>query len=385
MRFNLHGNHFPAHHWHFVHFKAHKELRHFYLSIIIRTFALSLITIFTPIYLIKEIGFSFQDVILFNIVGTLVYGICSYWAALFCSKLGAKFLMLMTQPFFILYFILLYYLKFSPNLIWNAAIISGFADGFFWIAYHSVFSKSTDISHRGEEVSLASVMAILISILAPVIGGLVAFYFNFLILFVFVGAFLILSIIPLFFGKEVKERFSFRFKNVFNLKYFGDILGFIGHGAKGVGDGILWPLFLFLVLKSYVAIGGLASLSGILAAFVSYIVGILSDKFNKRTFIMVGGFLNSISWFIRHLYQSVAGVSVISFYSSMTSMIFEGPIGALVYDKLGKHKSKLEYLVFRQISLTLGMLVILGVVYFSLSYKIGFIIAGIGSLMLMFF
>ncbi len=382
---HIHGNHLSIHHWHFVNFKVNKELKQFYLSIILRTFALSLIALFIPLYLIKEVGLGFSNVLLFYIISVIVYMISAVFGALFCSKLGARHMMMLMQPFYILMYALIYLMKFKPSLMINVAILSGVTDGFFWLSYHSIFAGSTDKNHRSEEVSIANVMAILIGVLGPLIGGLIVYYLGFLSLFVFVGCLLIISAVPLYFTKDLTERFKFKFKDVFNSKHFRDLLGFFGYGAFGIGEAILWPLFLFLVLTNYVAVGGLASLSGIVRAIVSYLTGKAGDKIGKRIFINVGSLLNSLSWFFRYFFNSVLGVTLISLYSGLTSMIFEGPFTALVYDRVNYHKNKLEYLAFRQIALGLGQLVILVIVYYTLSYKLGFILAGIGNLMLMLF
>ena len=139
------------------------------------------------------------------------------------------------------------------------------------------------------------------------------------------------------------------------------------------------------MLANYVVLGGIASLSGVLRAVVSYVIGRLSDKVGKKVFINAGSLLNSLSWFFRYSLGSALGVTFVSIYSGITSMIFEGPFTAKVYDRVNYHKNRLEYLAFRQMALGLGQLVALAVVYYTLSYKLGFILAGVGNLMLLFF
>src|SRR3989338_9901615 len=87
---HIHGQHLNIHHWHFVNFKVNKELKQFYLSIMIRTFALSLIALFIPLYLIKEVGLGLSNVLLFYIISVVVYMISAVFGALFCSKIGAR-------------------------------------------------------------------------------------------------------------------------------------------------------------------------------------------------------------------------------------------------------------------------------------------------------
>ncbi len=382
---HIYGNHLHAHNWHFMNFKANKELKQFYVSIVMRTFALSMIALFIPIYLIKEANLGLEHVLLFYVISVSAYILSAFLGAFFCSKLGARHIMILMQPFYILLYVLIYLMKFKPSLLVNVAILSGIVDGFFWLSYHSIFANSTDKAHRSEEISIGNVLMILIGILGPVIGGLLINYLGFLSLFVLVGILLMLSALPLYRAKDLSDGFKFKINDVFNRKHFRDFLGFFGYGLFGIGEAILWPLFLFLVLVNYVAIGGLVSLSGILRAVVSYATGKAGDKIGRRVFVNAGGVLNSLSWFIRPFFSTSMGVMIVTLYSGLTSMLFEGPFTALVYDRANYHNHRLEYLAFRQIALGLGQLLILVVVYYTLSYKLGFILAGIGSLMITLF
>jgi len=91
--------------WKFV---PKEELVQIYVSLAIRSFALSLLGIFLPLYLYKEVGFAFNEMLSFYIFFPVVLAIMAPLAAKFCAKFGVKHSVLFSMPFYIAFLILLY-------------------------------------------------------------------------------------------------------------------------------------------------------------------------------------------------------------------------------------------------------------------------------------
>jgi len=73
------------HHNHFLHFLHNRELNELYASIALRSFALSMIGIFIPIYLLQE-GYSLASVLIFFAVVTGIHAFGVFPAAKFSSR-----------------------------------------------------------------------------------------------------------------------------------------------------------------------------------------------------------------------------------------------------------------------------------------------------------
>jgi len=136
------------------HFLRSRELNELYASIAIRAFAISLVGIFVPIFL-YQLNYSFSQIFLFFGMIAFFNMIFLFPSAKFASKYGLKHGMLLSMPFLIIFFLLLFSLE---NLRWPLyfmAIFGGAHGALFWISYHTDFSKFSKKKSRGSEVGFS--------------------------------------------------------------------------------------------------------------------------------------------------------------------------------------------------------------------------------------
>ena len=106
------------------HFLRNRELNELYTSIAIRAFAISLIGIFIPIFL-YQLNYSFSQIFLFFGLIALFNLIFLFPSAKFASKYGLKHGMLLSIPFLIVFFLLLFSLDdFNWPLTFIAALVA---------------------------------------------------------------------------------------------------------------------------------------------------------------------------------------------------------------------------------------------------------------------
>ena len=86
------------------HHILNRELSELFATVSIRGFAVSLIAIFIPIYLL-EIGYSLSMTLLFFVVTNVFHFLGIYPAALIISKKGVKHTIFYSMPFLILFFL----------------------------------------------------------------------------------------------------------------------------------------------------------------------------------------------------------------------------------------------------------------------------------------
>lgn len=379
------------HHFHLLNFTINRELSEIYLCVFIRSLALSMIDIFIPIYFLKELSYSLQDIFFFFIILYLAFGAFSPLIAKLSARLGFKHMILFSAPFLIVYYLLLYLLPVYAIPLQYIALICGIAHASFWVAFHTEFAVSSTKKHRGEQVGVWFALSTLISALAPFIGGVIITFFSFHVLFITVSLLLVASAIPLFFSREIYKKTPFDWSNIFRKKYLKDGISYTIYGARAMISGLCWVLFIFLILKQYLSLGTVASASSIFMVFFIYLIGRYSDKLKKSSLIQLGCLGSSLIWIIRLFVKDILQIFGVSILGDIAWSLIDVPYTARVYNKAIKSKSLVEYFVFREIALSLGrilVLVALLLLSFKLSFTVlavSFIIAAILNLLQMFF
>ncbi|MBI4983066.1 MFS transporter [Candidatus Woesearchaeota archaeon] len=351
----MHPNHYFW--WRFF---PRQELTQIYISAAIRSFSLSLISLFIPLYLYQEMGVSFSHTLYFYFVYSLALALISPLAAKFTSKYGCKHSVLISVPIYMLFILLLYLLPVMKVPLIIIGIILGASLAFYWMGMHLIFCHASDHKHRGEELGKREGISILATMLGPFLGGLMIKFAGFKLLFLVTSLFLFASAFCLFFSKENRFHCNFSFRTLWDKKYWKDSLFFISRGTRVIAAGVIWPLFIFIILRDYLSLGITESILAGASAVLLWLVGKYSDHINKHILLKIATLFESISWFLRAGVSTVAQVFGVTVFGSLTYGIFEAPAGALEYDKA---KSDLPaYFVKREMFICLGRMLLLCVV-----------------------
>ena len=376
-------------HFHLIRFALNKELVEMYISMGLRSLALAMGGIFIPLYLFKELGYSFVSVMWFYFIVYGVMALSTPLSAIVSSKLGLKRSILLSVPFSLIFIYLLNSLKYNLVHYSIVAIIEGISLSLFWIAFHTDFANFSDKKNRGKEVGIWFGSSLILSIIGPIVGGFLLKFYGFSFLFGVVSCLLIWSVVPLFFSGEKHVKYKFDIKKVFLRKNFKDSWGFISYGIEGISVAIFLPLFVFLILNDYVSLGIVSSIMGFTSVILIPIMGILSDKVGKKPLIKIGALLNFFGWIIVSFVKNFWQIIIVSGFGRLVFIMVDLPFSSFVYDKANKNKNKVvEYLVFREIILFIGrgvilLSVILFVNLFNLGIKesliLSFLITGLSS------
>jgi len=362
-----------------------KELSELYLAMALRGLAMSLVGIFIPLYLYYELAFPLKDVFVFYIITSIFFAGFTPVAAKLSNKIGFKYCILISSFLYITFFGLLFFLDVLHRSLIFLAMVLGISQAFFWFSFHADFAKYSDHTHRGQEVSLWFAFSSLSSILGPFIGGLILSIpelgFNWL--FIIASIVLLGSASPLFFFKNIKTR-SFSLKNIFSKIKFREAVAFTGNGMEGISATVLWPLFIFIILKKYFLIGSLASVVSIFMIVFTVGVGKLTDGVKKRKVMNIGGIILAISWFIRGFVKTISQVFTITSIGASANTLTNVPFSALTYDRIKKN-NLMEFLILREVFLCVGRILILSVMYFTSKWFVGFFMAGVGGLLQLLF
>ena len=372
------------HHHHFSFFK-NKELNHFYLAIAIMTFGELMISLFVPIYL-YELGYAVHNIIFFYFLMSLGFLIFSYVGAKVVSKVGIKHSILLSAPFLIAYFIGLNFLPDYKWLFFILPIIASFRFILYNYGYHLNYICHSDRKSRGREISFIGAIVMIIYILAPLTGGIIASQ-SFTLLY-FIGAgLLVLGTIPLFLTKEEYEKLKFTkkglLKKIFSKRKKGELISYSGYAIESIINVVIWPIFLITILLTVDKTGMMVTFSMIAGLVAFYFIGKMTDKFNKvKIFRYATGFY-AISWIFRIFANSQLRILFIDSYKNFSQIILHVPFWAHSCD-LAVKENYFAFIVRREIIFRLCRIIIMPILMliFFINYHpftISFIIAAVFS------
>ena len=339
-----------SHHLHILRILKNTELKEMFIALSIKAFAIGLMGIFIPLYLLKELAYTLDQVLMFYMVFSLTYILIAPYVAQIANTIGLKHSILLSVPLYITFYLLLYNLKSSPELFYLTPVMYGLAACTFWIAYHIDFTKFYDNKYVPEEVGTMLGSLMIISLLGPLVGGILIGFMGFQGVFMIVTALLIVSTIPLFRTPDVHEPVDFAFKHIVRKQYFSDFLHFFSMGSRGVGF-LFWGVYLFTFLQLYTSLGFVMTLAGFLSALSAYFFSHFFKFFTKPVVFDAVITLYALTWFARSFFSGLLGLVSMTLSSQFLFPMVDIPLISTTYKKARKGKKIAEYTVFREISI----------------------------------
>ena len=370
-----------GHSFNYLKFLLSNELNALYTSIVLRSLAFSMVGIFVPLYLYKELGYGLNQVIYFYLIYSVLFGVFSFFPSIkLVDKLSFKYIVLICSPLYILFFVLLYFLKFNPNLFFVLPAISGFTNALFWLAFHFEFSNISDHDKRGKEIGTWYNFSLIAGLVGPMMGGAILLFSGFSLLFLLVGILMFGSAVPMFFSEHKNKRVEVKLGRVFDRKHIKDGMAFLGSGAVTMVSVVFWPIFIYSILKGYLKMGSLVTAVSLITILFTFIVARLSDKYDRRGLMRIGALLQTIAWFVKMFVRTKLQLVGIYIFSGLSAMGVNVPFLALTYDK---SKQREEYFVMREAYMCVGRILVLLFVLWSGDLVHGFLFASIFSLFYM--
>jgi hypothetical protein len=360
-----------------------KELNQIYLSAALRSFAVSLLGMFIPLYLLNEQGFTLEQTLLFFVFYSVVFAIATPLGAKFAARFGVKHAVLMSIPFYLAFVGLLYALPLISTPLLIIASLLGLSQGFYWIGMHQVFFHASHKKHRGEEIGKRRGLSIYATMGGPLLAGILITTVGFKLVFALAALVLLSSGIVLFASKEQHTPYHFSVRGMVRKNQWRDSLFFVSKGTRVIANGVLWPLFIFFILGSYVSLGIVGTILSAVSATLFWVVGKYSDRVGKRKIILWITPFESIMWFLKAFVATIPHVFTMTIAGAITSGIRESPIGALEYDKARGEIA--GYFVSREVFLCLGRILLLLFVLMTNSIAGGLIFQGFSNLFVLLF
>ncbi len=262
------------------------EVAEIYMARMLRIAALNMMSAFIVIYLYQN-GFSIAK-IAFMWAG--LYGLKVVLAlplATVVAWIGPKHSAFVSNILYIPVMILFALMPEKGDwLIVPALILQAFSVVLYSVSHLVNFSKVKNMKHAGKEIAFMNIFEKVTAGLTPMIGGFIALIWGPQVVIVISAVLFLFAAAPLFkTGEQVQTRRVLKFRGFPWRLLFGQVAGHIAAGYDTFTSGVVWSLFVAIVIvgvssgnEVYAVTGTLLSVVFIVSLVFSYIYGRLIDR-----------------------------------------------------------------------------------------------------------
>ncbi|MFC1663257.1 hypothetical protein ACFL04_03805 [Patescibacteria group bacterium] len=367
-----------------------KQMEELYVSVAIRQFAIAAMGLFVPIYLFT-LGYSLWQIMMFYGLVYLIYILIIPFGGNYIGKYGYEKSIVMASIFQALHYFSLFSIVYWPTAFWLAIIFWAIQKMLYWPAFHEDFGSFSNQKDQGREVGVFAAINQIVLILAPLIAGVIIKFFGFPILFGVAILLILLSNVPILQTKEKIQLVNITYGD--SVRYSTDkkrrstLLAYVGFGEELLSETV-WPIFIFIVVKDFLGLGGLVAGATLITALVILYVGRLYDHGKKIQVVSGGTLMYFISWLARLITKSTGGVFLMDSLQKIFKNILFVPIVADMYKHAGHRKHLILHGIFFEQGLSIGKifaatLVIVLALFFD-GFAAAFVIGGAMSLLYLF-
>ncbi len=369
-------------------FFRHKEINEIYVSIFGMNLASVMISLFVPIYL-YTLQYSIVKIILFFFIGNLVSVAGALPAAKLVARLGAKHSIMASVPLLIFYYLGLRFLPVYPILFFILSFFSSTHALLYNFGFDLNFITHADRANLGRELSFIHILAILASVFAPLLAGLIITIFGYNLLFLSGSTLLVISLLPLFASKDSYRRLDFNWKDVVhyavNKEQLGMTLSFVGYAIESSIGLIIWPLFLIIILGVAEKVGYVAALSATITVVILSLAGTLTDRFSALKLMRFGTMLYFLGWLGSVFADSTFKVFFADSYRRVSERFIMVPWEAVFYRRM-EPKAYFRAVVARDMTFNGSRVLILPLImvvfaFLKQPFMVAFVIASLFTLL----
>ena len=299
-----------------------------------------LLGLFLPIFLYNLFDGSLRMVVLYSAVASLFYAVTVAWGAQFLNKFGFRRALRISVFFGALYYAT-FYLVNHANAIYliplSIIILTAFRL-LYWLPYHVDFAKFSSKLNLGRELGLIGATRDVIGILIPIIAGFLIGKFNFDVVFIISIILYLISGIPYLTLPKTHEHFSWSYKETwrqfFSKERRDNVLAFLADGAEEEVGYLVWPLFIFQLLRgNFLQVGAISTIIIGVAVVLEIVVGRKIDfKTPKEHILKAGTILYSIGWVFKIFVATGFHIFIAGAYHSTVRILLRTPFDALTYE-----------------------------------------------------
>ena len=334
--------HFHHHHW-------NMEIVEFYIFQTLFNIANSMVNLFLPIFLLTQVGgtgYPLWGVMLWFVILEFWCIVANPFSGKIVEYLGPKHAMFFSLPFMAFYYYALRFLtgdfwidcwfiflilgiRCIPRMGYNTALD-------IFMAHHVLKKKK----NAGKMLALLRIIMVLAAVSAPLIGGFVAFFFSFDVVFNVGIALVVLSGIPLLLTPDEHFKLKYKPQDVFSFALHKVphpyVMAETGRVFSDVLMWIVWPLFLYFIVQNTADLGVLVSASAFISMIVAYFVGKKVDAGKPEKLIKRGVPVGGGAFLFRALSSNPVTICVVDAIHKIVEPVYRIPYDRFAY-KLVRH------------------------------------------------
>lgn len=325
---------------HTYHVPRLKELQRLYWAHTIKSLAAGMAAIFVPIYLYK-LGYSLSSILIYFLLATLVWAATQAPALRFANRVGFNRCMglsLLIEGFQILM------LATIPQLhwpLWAISLVYGIQISTYWPQFRACFARSLLHQKVGPAVGLSSALLMLALGIAPAAGGAIATWFGITMLYTLAMLCFATAALPLLSGPETIKQEAISLKGISWRRIRRDLIANGGSEIDAVVAEDIWPLFIFLLVPSYVGVGVLSSVAVIASMSIALYVGRRRST-KQAAYLNNGTGVVSLTNAIRLITQSATQIAGINFINGLGEALLVTPFYSRYYQN-AEHEPLVPY------------------------------------------
>ncbi|MFT5179729.1 MAG: hypothetical protein ACI9GH_000103 [Candidatus Paceibacteria bacterium] len=355
--------------------------------------ASGLLGLFLPVFIYQILGNSFEGMILFYGLASLLYILFLAFGVRLADKIGfSKSLKL--SPYLLVIFFGIFYFMTENNvaiLLPISLIVLSTWRIMYWTPYKTNLAKFTNQKNRGRQISAFYLTQTILSVLLPIIAGFMINEYGYGVLFLIAIILHLVSSLPYRWLPKVPEKYSWGYKETwhkfFKLMKNKTVISYVAIGAESFIGLYVWPIFLFLLLKGDFLKVGLVSTSVVFIAVILQLVSgkIIDKKMSRNKLLKWGTILYSVGWVFKIFIATTFQVFIVGAYHSVAQIFTRTPFDALTYDMSSKEGTYIdEFTVIMEMAISLGrviaaVMVITLSMFFSIEWL--FVIAAVSTLL----
>lgn len=339
-----------------IQYLLRKEINELYITNAIRAFAISTVSIFIPLFLLRN-DYSIMQVSAFVLLELLIGVIACYYGLKLASSKGVKHVMVYSIPLMILNFLMLYNIsgmRFAFGefgALFFIALSQALGGAFYYMGFHLEFAKFSNRVKSVKQVGITNILMTIGAAIGPLIGSEIITRFSFNVLFLIVIGLLSLSMIPLFMTKEHHIPFVFNFK--IDSKEFREAMVYFGEGVRDMSTRIIWPILFYILFSTFTSIGAVYAFANTILIVTTYYLGKKIHHSNKLKILKFGTYLHAVSLIIRTIVKTLASLTAVMGFGAFTWTLVALPFMSIFYNNT-KKKGLGTHIFFRELFLGAG-------------------------------
>jgi len=356
--------------------------------------AVGLLGIFIPIFLYESLDKNFTHVAIYYLAGFFLYTITVAFGAQFFNKFGFRRALQLGSVWGALFFTIFYFIN-ENNLylmLGLSLIVITLFRNFHWLPYHVDFAKFSDSENRSRQVSLLEATTNIVGVITPIAAGFIIYKFGFGFLFLMAIFLYLASLIPLITIPRTREKFVWGYwetwRKVFSKEFRKKSLAFAADGAEMTVSAVVWPIFIFELLKgNFIEVGAISSLVIGVTVVLQLLAGKYIDKkFTKEKVLKYGTILYAFGWIFKIFIATAFQIFIVDFYHRVAGIFAKTPYMTLTYDLAADEGHYVdEFTVLHEVAINGGkviMMVLIIIIAANFSLTWTFVLAAGASVLL---